>query len=571
MSRQMDARTLELEANLNALYSQAVDEVRAEFARFTADFEAEDRRQSARVTEGEITPEEYARWRQNNIIRSDRYQATVDSLTTMLVNTDVAAMEITRGQLPIATAESYNFVQALGSAAAEDAGLSMGTFQIYNADSVQAILRDNRELLPHVDVEEDQRWNHDRINREILTGILTGDSIPKIADRLQGVTNMDRNAAVRNARTAMTGAENLGRRESADRLRAQGLPMKEVWSATYDSRTRDTHLMLDGTEADANGLFGVGILTTPLRYPGDPLGDPGEVYNCRCRLNVQIGTIDHSNDADLYEQFMRDNHPEEYEALQDKRDERQEAAERREALLAERIQEPEQPAIEYRGHIDDGIRYVTQNGNLTRDGAAAMAEDLGIDRRTAREYASAVNEYSGSEFREIRAASIGDLDAVRELQTRYGETVDVDRVAQQAENIQAFIDASPKWDGGQLSRGVWVSNEEDLAAMIQSAQNGQAIDMGGISSWTSDESIAAKFARTYSVDLPEGIARETGRSVVLITNETSTDLGTSIRHLSGMRSEQEVLVGSQAGFIPTAVEERREAVYIYGDIRRIER
>jgi len=338
MSRQMDDRTLELEASINALYSRAVDEVREEFARFTEDFEAEDRRQSARVTEGEITPEEYANWRQNNIIRSDRYQATVDSLTTMMVNADIAAMEITRGQLPIATAESYNFVQALGSAAAEDAGLSMGTFQIYNADSVQAILRDNRELLPYVDTEADEQWNHDRINREIVTGILTGDSIPKIADRLQGVTTMDRNAAVRNARTAMTGAENLGRRESADRLRAQGLPMKEVWSATYDSRTRDTHLMLDGTEADANGLFGVGILTTPLRYPGDPLGDPGEVYNCRCRLNVQIGTIDHSNDADLYEQFMRDNYPEDYAALQDKRDEQQEAAKRREELLANQNQ-----------------------------------------------------------------------------------------------------------------------------------------------------------------------------------------------------------------------------------------
>lgn len=335
MSRLQDARLLELEASINALYSQAAAEVQAEFARFTEAFEEEDKRQNARMTEGEITPEQYAAWRQNNILRSDKYQATVDSLTTMLVNTDIAAMEITRGQLPIATAESYNFVQALGSAAAEEAGLSMGTFQVYNADSIQAIMRDNRELLPHVDVPEDERWNHTRINREIATGILTGDSIPKVAERLQLVTNMDNNAAVRNARTAMTGAENLGRRESADRLREQGIPIKEVWSATYDNRTRDTHLMMDGTEANEQGLFGVGILTTPLRYPGDPLGDPAEVYNCRCRLNVQIIGIDHSNDADLYEQFMRDNHPDDYAELQDQRDERREAAERREAILAE--------------------------------------------------------------------------------------------------------------------------------------------------------------------------------------------------------------------------------------------
>lgn len=57
-------------------------------------------------------------------------------------------------------------------------------------------------------------------------------------------------------------------------------------------------------------------------------------------MNIQIGTIDHSNDADLYEKFMRDNHPDDYAELQDQREERQEAAERREAILAEQLKAP---------------------------------------------------------------------------------------------------------------------------------------------------------------------------------------------------------------------------------------
>jgi hypothetical protein len=76
-----------------------------------------------------------------------------------------------------------------------------------------------------------------------------------------------------------------------------------------------THLMLDGTKRDENGYFGADILNVPLRFPADPDGEPQEVYNCRCRLNIELQGIDHSKDDELYEQFMKENHPEDYEAL----------------------------------------------------------------------------------------------------------------------------------------------------------------------------------------------------------------------------------------------------------------
>lgn len=128
---------------------------------------------------------------------------------------------------------------------------------------------------------------------------------------------MDRNSAIRNARTSMTAAENLGRTESANYIRSQGVPIEEVWSATHDDRTRETHLMLDGTKKDENGYYGAWLLKTPLRFPGDPQGDPEEVYNCRCRDSIVLQGIDHSHDSDLYAQFMRTNYPDDYENLQE--------------------------------------------------------------------------------------------------------------------------------------------------------------------------------------------------------------------------------------------------------------
>lgn len=312
MSRKMDEQLEQIENNLSALYANASKEVNAEWKRFSDTFKEKDELMQKKVAEGKMTDAEYSIWRQRQILQNDLYKASVDKMTDTLVKADKAAMAIVNGELPKVVAESYNFGQALGWKAADEAGLSVGTFQIYNAKSVEKILRDNPNLLKE-DVPEDEKWNKDHINREITTGILKGESIPKVADRLARVTNMDKNAATRNARTAMTGAENLGRYETSKDLRAKGIPVDDVWSATHDGRTRESHILLDGTKRDEKtGLFGEGIILKPLRFAGDPDGDPEEIYNCRCRTGIVLQGIDHSQDENLYAEFMKANYPEDY-------------------------------------------------------------------------------------------------------------------------------------------------------------------------------------------------------------------------------------------------------------------
>ena len=317
MSRKMDKELEQLEERLTALYVNATNEVKAKFTDFMSDYKKQYEEMTRQYENGDITKEDYTKWCNKKIIQSDKYKQTVNSLTKTLVNTDVEAMAVINGELPLVVAQSYNFVQSLGFRSADEEGMSVGTFQIYNAKTIEAIIKDNPDLLPNVDLPEDTKWNKDKINTAISQGIVQGDSIPQVANRLQTVTNMDRNSAIRNARTSMTAAENLGRTESAKELKEKGIPIKEQWHATHDSRTRDSHLLLDGTYKDENGYYGVGIIDTPLRFPGDPLGAPEEIYNCRCREGVVLAGIDHSQDDKLYEEFMKENYPKDWKNIQE--------------------------------------------------------------------------------------------------------------------------------------------------------------------------------------------------------------------------------------------------------------
>jgi len=61
----------------------------------------------------------------------------------------------------------------------------------------------------------------------------------------------------------------------------------KVWNAVIDESTRDSHAEADGQEVTLFETFSVG--GEDLDYPGDPDGEPGETYNCRCTVTFDIG------------------------------------------------------------------------------------------------------------------------------------------------------------------------------------------------------------------------------------------------------------------------------------------
>lgn len=320
MSRRMDEELKRLENELTALYNEVAQELAIEFNNYAEKITPQIKALQNALAMGEITETEYQLLVRSKLLNAKLYDRALNMFTDMLVKADVAAMALVRNELPYVIASSYNFIESLGWKAADEAGLSVGTFQVFNAQTVQKLIKDNPRLLPYVDLPLDQQWNMSKINNTITRGIMKGDSMDKIAQNMQGVANMDSNTAMRTARTAFTYAENLGRDEAYHDLKKKGIPVKKMWSAILDNRTRETHRLLNGTFANANDLFGEGILDVLLRCPADPNGEPEEIYNCRCRESIvfEEGLVNHSNDDDLYEQFMKQTDPKSYEALKDR-------------------------------------------------------------------------------------------------------------------------------------------------------------------------------------------------------------------------------------------------------------
>lgn len=154
-----------------------------------------------------------------------------------------------------------------------------------NKRVIDNLVRARRIKLPikGLNIAEDLKWNAKLINSELLQSIQKGESIPKLAKRLQNVTATNKKAAIRNARTMVTSAENVGRLNSMKDLIKQGIGVFKIWISTHDSRTRSSHRVLDGETIPINQVFWNGLM-----YPGDYNGEPGEIWNCRCTLGYEL-------------------------------------------------------------------------------------------------------------------------------------------------------------------------------------------------------------------------------------------------------------------------------------------
>lgn len=267
----------QLEADIHREYAQASKEMAEKVEKYFAKFKSEDEKQKALYEEGKITKKEYTEWRQRKMLVGKNYTNMRDTLAKDLSNTDAIAMSYVRGK----AIDTYALNMNYATYSIEHEARVDTSFTLYNHDAVERLIKRNPAMLPipKPDKMLDYKWNKQHIQSAITQGILQGKAIPDIAKNLQRVTGMDERAAIRNARTAMTGAQNGGRYEAMERAKEHGLGIKKAWMATLDDRTRDSHVELDGEQVELDEEFSNGLM-----FPGDPEGEPKEVYNCRCRM-----------------------------------------------------------------------------------------------------------------------------------------------------------------------------------------------------------------------------------------------------------------------------------------------
>lgn len=128
-----------------------------------------------------------------------------------------------------------------------------------------------------------------KLKGELMSGLLKGESIPKIAKRIKTLTEKNLRDSVRIARTETTRVANGAKEDILHEGQRLGFKMKKKWIATTDGRVREDHLAMDGVIVNEDEPF---IMPNgdKLMFPGDiSLGaSPENVINCRCTMIVFI-------------------------------------------------------------------------------------------------------------------------------------------------------------------------------------------------------------------------------------------------------------------------------------------
>lgn len=284
-----DKQLKKLEGRIEKEYRRAAIDVKKKTRDYLDKYKAKDAVKRQQLKDGTITKQEYQQWKTGQIMIGKRWEEMRDTLYQDLSN----ANGIARSMITGFTHEVYALNHNYGTFEVESDSLLDTSYTLYDRDTVYNLIKDRPTLLPRFDetqkeLDKSERWSKAKMDSAVLQGILQGESMDGIAKRLTDVVGMDERIAIRNARTMTTAAENLGRQNSYKRAEKMGINLENEWVATLDGRTRHSHRMMDGETRKIGDEFSNGC-----EYPGDPSGDPSEVYNCRCTLIAAVDGIDY--------------------------------------------------------------------------------------------------------------------------------------------------------------------------------------------------------------------------------------------------------------------------------------
>ena len=290
LRKETDKKLKEIEDKLEGIYKDAESELREKWDNYMQRAEKRVERYEEALQDALKTGDEdkiaaarktLTEKKQAVLYRDKQFADMVDGVTDRLAKVNQIATDYVNEQMPGIYSYNYNGVLREAQDAAESGGISGIAFNMIDEATVKRMVKEGEIKLPKrkIDIPKDQQWNRKAITAQMMQGIVQGESIPQMSKRLQAVTDMDKNAAIRNARTMTTEAENGGRLASMEEAEQLGLEYEKTWMATHDERTRESHARIDGETVPLDEPFSNG-----LQYPGDPSGAPEEVYNCRCSL-----------------------------------------------------------------------------------------------------------------------------------------------------------------------------------------------------------------------------------------------------------------------------------------------
>lgn len=226
-------------------------------------------------------------WEMAQLGRGQHWYDMRDQMAERLSLTNLIASGYINNKLPDIYIANSNGMAEIARESAMSQGVMGVRFDLVDEYVVRNLMMESSPVRPYkpvnISLDESNSWSKNKLQNALLQGVLQGDSITHIADRFQAVTNMNRTAAIRNARTATTYAQNKAKQDRLMDLKKQGCSVTKKWKATADERTRPEHWEAHLQEVDVDQPFEVG--GELLMEPGDPSASGWNKYNCRCRMS----------------------------------------------------------------------------------------------------------------------------------------------------------------------------------------------------------------------------------------------------------------------------------------------
>lgn len=193
----------------------------------------------------------------------------------------------------------------------------------------------------------------------------------------------------------------------------------------------------------------------------------------------------------------------------------------------------------------------------TEENIAKTMAEQGVSRELALIRNRAINGFTHQWDWEIRHLQQG----MKEIDSAYGHTMK--EIRERAKLVEEYIAGAPKWDGseGATYRGIAV-DKKAVAKFKRQLKSGKPIDMLGTSSWSTERGTAASFA---SDNFDENFTDDDGAMCLFVCKGRQN--GTSIRHISHYRGEEEVICSNRSRWRITNI---RELMHSDGDFYEIE-
>lgn len=544
-----DAKLKTLERQIKSVYTKAYQEMKKEASDILAKIE--------------VNPDMPLAQKMALMTKYDR----LNTLSTQLANTAYEANSYAQKMI---NNEMVNIYDINYNGDAERLG-----FGLVDHTAIKKILKQEENPFNMISSLRDKEGIRNQMKGQLLSGLLKGEGINKIARRLKDVSEKSLKDSIRIARTETTRVQNSAKMDIGKHGQELGFEMWKRWVATTDGRVREDHLAMNGVEVPQDEPF---VLPdgSKMMFPGDiSMGaDVSQVVNCRCTMiefrkevdkdgdieenNIGLGDdytgfSKESNNGNVgkFEDYIYKHHPE---------------------AFGEDIEQSVENAYERKfGGME--IKMQGEDAELWGYKKVSMEEWVNLPYGKQLESYPDFESYSKyvieGKSTIYKKELLGDyakegsvIDGFKKFNNGataggYGKEKGARMLFDEQYGLSKFIDSNKdvQYNGGELFRGV-STTKSGIQDILKAIDNQETISMNGLSSWSTKDSVAKEFTELSLV--------KRGKCPIVFRDVTSGQRPAMPFPYSsmGISPQYEVVYSGSAEFIPIKSEIKEGVMYV---------